>query len=205
MASQKVTSRLEPLQSKGNKHTTNNHVSTSLSPVVDMVTTNLTLDKLNIEAVLAAPVPVNTTDYVPDIVFSVLEKEQPLVSDMAMPLENSFELLKELDNLAHGKVLIEDLQPVAASSTLTVCNEDLVIGSSGAHLTLANLPGKLLVVVSSTIDLDPDLSGMDITCLQSAMPQPITTKHTSLTANKLPVLEHINTKVHSTVELSSAA
>jgi hypothetical protein len=37
------------------------------------------------------------------------------------------------------------------------------------------------------------------------MPQPITTKHTSLTSDKCPVLEHANTKVHYAVELSSAA
>jgi hypothetical protein len=137
--------------------------------------TSFPVDKLNLEAVPAAPVPVNTTDNVPDTVLSVLEQEQPLASDMALPLENSFELLKELENLADGKALVEDLQPVAANSTLTVCNEDLVIGSSGAHLALANLPEKSPVVVSSTIDLDPSLSGMNITCLQSVMPQPINT------------------------------
>jgi len=51
--------------------------------------------------------------------------------------------------------------------------------------------------------LDPGLSGMDITCLPSVMHQPITTKHTSLTADKRPVLEHVNIEVHSAVELSS--
>lgn len=41
-------------------------------------------DKLNLEAVAATHVPVNTTNNVPDTVFSVLEQEQPLVSDMAL-------------------------------------------------------------------------------------------------------------------------
>jgi len=34
--------------------------------------------------VAATHVPVNTTNNVPDTVFSVLEQEQPLVSDMAL-------------------------------------------------------------------------------------------------------------------------
>jgi hypothetical protein len=113
-----------------------------LGPTAESTASKVTnsSNKLNLEVVAAAPVPVNTTNNVPDTVFSVLEQEQPLASVMALPLENSFELLKELKNLADGKALVEDLQHVAASSTLTVCNEELVIGSSGAHLALANLP-----------------------------------------------------------------
>jgi hypothetical protein len=50
-----------------------------------------------------------------------------------------------------------------------------------------------------------DSFGLDNTLMTSVTPQPITTYHTSLSADKLPVLESVNTPVHTAVVCSAKA
>jgi len=64
---------------------------------------------------------------------------------------------------------------------------------------------NIVAVVPSNSSLVPGLFGLDSTLLPCAMPQPITTYHISLTADKRPVLEPVNTLRHTTVVCSSEA
>ena len=59
----------------------------------------------------------------------------------------------------------------------------------------------VIVVVPSTSTLVTGLPGLDSTLSHCAMPQPITTYHTSLAEDKLPVLE----PVHAATVCSSEA
>ena len=92
LVSQKVTTMIESLQSKDNKHTTKNQASTSHSPDMGVVNTDLTLCKKQVQSL---------NEQVTDSDVLAVEDEAPLT------LHNAFDMLvPESDN---GEALWIDL------------------------------------------------------------------------------------------------
>jgi hypothetical protein len=121
---------------------------------------------------------------------------------------------KQLEKLSEvGRVSF----PSSASSSLVkgdiagdveLQEEPLCDNTDFFHATkqiAASVMENIVAVVPSNSSLVPDLFGLDSTLLPCAMPQPITTYYTSLTADKRPVLEPVNTLGHTAVVCSSEA
>ena len=127
-------------------------------------------------------------------------------------------------SIKHGTKQLEKLSEVGRVSFPSLASSSLVKGDITGDVELqeeplcdntdsfhatkqiaASVMEHIVVVVPSNSSLVPGLFGLDSTLLPCVMPQPITTYYTSLTADKRPVLELVNTLRHTTVVCSSEA
>jgi len=135
----------------------------------------------------------------------------PVETDCSPSIERGTKQLEKLSEV--GRVSF----PCSASSTLVkgdiagdveLQEEPFCDNTDSFHATkqiAASTMENIVAVVPSNSSLVPGLFGLDSTLLPCAMPQPITTYHTSLTADKRPVLEPVNTLRHTAVVCSSEA
>jgi len=113
-----------------------------------------------------------------------------------------FEKLSEVGRVSFPSSASSSLVKGDIAGDVELQEEPLCDNTDSFHATkkiAASVMENIVAVVPSNSSLVPGLFGLDSTLLPCAMPQPVTTYYTSLTADKHPVLEPVNTLEHTAV------